>query len=427
MDLMVNPLRPVTRTLSIPGDKSISHRSVMLGAIAAGVTSIDNFLPGQDCWSTVRCVKQLGVEVTELGPNQLQVHGRGLDGLQEPDDYMDVGNSGTTMRLLAGILAGQDFLSVLTGDNSIRRRPMARIAEPLRQMGARVWGRGNGRFAPLVTRGGHLRAIDYLTPVASAQIKSAILLAGLYGQGVTSVTEPALSRDHTEKMLAAFGANIKTDGLTTFIQPGPLTAQPIMVPGDISSAAFFLVAGAIVPGACLTVARVGLNPTRTGILDVLREMGAELTITNQTQSSGEPMGDITVSGQGLKGVNIGGSVIPRLIDEIPVLAVAAAAAEGTTVIRDASELKVKESNRLQAIATELKRFGANIDETEDGLVIKGGGNYEGAVCESYHDHRIAMACALMGLVANGPTIVHGAACIDISFPGFAETLASLYE
>ena len=427
MDLMVNPLRPVTRTLSIPGDKSISHRSVMLGAIAAGITSIDNFLPGQDCWSTVRCVKQLGVEVTELGPNRLQVHGRGLGGLQEPDDYMDVGNSGTTMRLLAGILAGQDFLSVLTGDNSIRRRPMARIAEPLRQMGAQVWGRDNGRFAPLVIKGGHLRAIDYLTPVASAQIKSAILLAGLYGQGVTSVTEPALSRDHTEKMLAAFGANIKTDGLTTSIQPGPLTAQPIMVPGDISSAAFFLVAGAIIPGACLTVARVGLNPTRTGILDVLREMGAELTITNQTQSSGEPMGDITVSGQGLKGVHIGGSVIPRLIDEIPVLAVAAAAAEGTTVIRDASELKVKESNRLQAIATELKRFGANLDETEDGLVIKGGRHYDGAVCESYHDHRIAMACALMGLVANGPTIVHGAECIDISFPGFAETLASLYE
>lgn len=427
MDLMVNPLQPIDRTLSIPGDKSISHRSVMLGAIATGITSIDNFLPGQDCWSTVRCVRQLGVEVTELGPDRLQVHGRGLDGLQEPDNYMDVGNSGTTMRLLAGVLAGQDFLSVLTGDDSIRKRPMARIAEPLRQMGARVWGRGNGRFAPLIIRGGHLQAINYLTPVASAQIKSAVLLAGLYGQGVTSVTEPALSRDHTEKMLAAFGAKINTDGLTTFIQPGPLTAQQIMVPGDISSAAFFLVAGAIVPGACLTVARVGLNPTRTGILDVLREMGAEVIITNQTQSSGEPMGDITIKGHGLRGANIGGSLIPRLIDEIPVLAVAAAAAEGATVIRDASELRVKESNRLQAIATELRRFGAHIGETEDGLAIKGGGNYKGAVCESYNDHRIAMACALMGLVASGPTIVHGAECIDISFPGFAETLASLYE
>lgn len=427
MNLMVNPLQPVTRTLSIPGDKSISHRSVILGAIANGITSIDNFLPGQDCWSTVRCIRQLGVEITELAPNRLQVHGCGLDGLKEPDDYLDVGNSGTTMRLLAGVLAGQEFLSILTGDHTIRRRPMARIAEPLRQMGAQVWGRGNGRFAPLAIKGGHLRAIDYLTPVASAQIKSAVLLAGLYGQGVTSVTEPALSRDHTEKMLAAFGANIKIEGLTTSIGPGPLTAQPITVPGDISSAAFFLVAGAIVPGSCLTISKVGLNPTRTGILDVLREMGADITITNQSLTSGEPMGDITVSGHGLKGISIGGSLIPRLIDEIPVLAVAAAAAEGTTIIRDATELKVKESNRLQAIATELRRFGVSIDETEDGLIIKGGRNYEGAVCESYHDHRIAMACALMGLVANGPTIVHGAECIDISFPGFESTLASLYE
>ena len=217
MNLMVNPLQPVTRTLSIPGDKSISHRSVILGAIANGITSIDNFLPGQDCWSTVRCIRQLGVEITELAPNRLQVHGCGLDGLKEPDDYLDVGNSGTTMRLLAGVLAGQEFLSILTGDHTIRRRPMARIAEPLRQMGAQVWGRGNGRFAPLAIKGGHLRAIDYLTPVASAQIKSAVLLAGLYGQGVTSVTEPALSRDHTEKMLAAFGANIKFEGLTTYI------------------------------------------------------------------------------------------------------------------------------------------------------------------------------------------------------------------
>lgn len=427
MNLMVNPLQPVTRTLSIPGDKSISHRSVILGAIANGITSIDNFLPGQDCWSTVRCIRQLGVEITELAPNRLQVHGCSLDGLKEPDDYLDVGNSGTTMRLLAGVLAGQEFLSILTGDHTIRRRPMARIAEPLRQMGAQVWGRGNGRFAPLAIKGGHLRAIDYLTPVASAQIKSAVLLAGLYGQGITSVTEPALSRDHTEKMLAAFGANIKIEGLTTSIGPGPLTAQPITVPGDISSAAFFLVAGAIVPGSCLTISKVGLNPTRTGILDVLREMGADITITNQNQTSGEPMGDITVSGHGLKGISIGGSLIPRLIDEIPVLAVAAAAAEGTTIIRDATELKVKESNRLQAIATELRRFGVSIDETEDGLIIKGGRNYEGAVCESYHDHRIAMACALMGLVANGPTIVHGAECIDISFPGFESTLASLYE
>jgi len=426
MDLEVKPLPPVIKTISVPGDKSISHRAVMLGAIANGTTTIDNFLPGQDCWSTVRCIRQLGVEVKELAPTRLQILGRGLGGLSEPEDCLDVGNSGTTIRLISGILAGQDFLSVLTGDASIRHRPMARIAEPLRRMGAQVWGRENGRFAPLAIRGGHLQAIDYLTPVASAQIKSSLLLAGLFAQGVTSVTEPALSRDHSEKMLAAFGANIQTQDLTTFIQPGPLTAQPIIVPGDISSAAFFLVAGAIVPGATLTVRKVGLNPTRTGILDILEEMGANITISHQTRSSGETMGDITVTGDRLKGVGIGGGIIPRLIDEIPVLAVAAAMAEGTTIIRDAAELKVKESNRLQAIATELRRFGANIAETEDGLRIQGSSAFKGAVCESYHDHRIAMACALMGLVAQGQTLVHGAECIDISFPGFQDTLRSLY-
>ncbi|MDD4776443.1 MAG: 3-phosphoshikimate 1-carboxyvinyltransferase [Syntrophomonas sp.] len=426
MDLEIKPLPPVTKTISVPGDKSISHRAVMLGAIANGTTTIDNFLPGQDCWSTVRCIRQLGVEVQELAPTRLQILGRGLGGLSEPEDCLDVGNSGTTIRLISGILAGQDFLSVLTGDASIRRRPMARIAEPLRRMGAQVWGRDNGRFAPLAIRGGHLQAIDYLTPVASAQIKSSLLLAGLFAQGVTSVTEPALSRDHSEKMLAAFGANIQTQDLTTSIQPGPLTAQPIIIPGDISSAAFFLVAGAIVPGATLTVRHVGLNPTRTGILDILEEMGANITISNQTRSSGETMGDITVTGDRLKGVGIGGGIIPRLIDEIPVLAVAAAMAEGTTIIRDAAELKVKESNRLQAIAIELRRFGANIAETDDGLRIQGSSAFEGAVCESHHDHRIAMACALMGLVAQGQTLVHGAECIDISFPGFQDTLRSLY-
>ncbi len=426
MDLIVKPAGPLTQTLSIPGDKSISHRSVMLGAIATGTTEIQNFLPGQDCWSTVRCIRQLGVEVAEVNSTHLKVEGRGLGGLVEPDDFMDVGNSGTTIRLISGILAGQDFLSVLTGDASIRRRPMARIADPLRLMGAQVWGRSNGRFAPLAIRGGNLKAIDYQTPVASAQIKSAILLAGLYAQGETSVTEPSLSRDHTEKMLAAFGAPINTDGLTTVIKPGPLTAQHLIIPGDISSAAFFLIAGAIIPDACITVTRVGLNPTRTGILDVLEEMGARISITNKVESSGELMGDVTIQANRLKAVSIGGSLIPRLIDEIPVLAVAAATAEGTTVIRDASELKVKESNRLQAIARELSRFGVAISETEDGLIIKGGNDYEGAVCESYHDHRIAMACALMGLIARNQTTVHGAECIDISFPGFQDTLRKLY-
>jgi len=427
MEMIVKPLKSLDKTVTVPGDKSISHRSVMIGAMAAGTTEIENFLPGQDCLSTVRCVRQLGIEVEELSPTHLQVKGKGPAGLSEPEDYLDVGNSGTTIRLISGLLAGQDFFSVLTGDASIRRRPMARVADPLRAMGAQVWGRSDGRYAPLAIRGGHLKGIDYHTPVASAQIKSAVLIAGLLADGETLVTEPALSRNHTEKMLRAFGANIQTDGLTTMIKAGALNAQKVIVPSDISSAAFFLVAGAIIPGSRITVTRVGLNPTRTGILDVLSEMGAGISISNQFESSGELIGDITVEGQGLKGLVFGGDIIPRLIDEIPVLAVAAAVAEGQTIIRDASELKVKESNRLRAVATELTRFGADIRETEDGLIINGRRSLTGAVCESYHDHRIAMACALMGLIAKDQTIVHDAECIDISFPDFQCILSSLYN
>ncbi|MFA7079093.1 MAG: 3-phosphoshikimate 1-carboxyvinyltransferase [Syntrophomonas sp.] len=426
MDLLVKPLKTIAKQINIPGDKSISHRSVMIGAIASGITDIQNFLPGQDCQSTVRCIRQLGIEIDQMSPTHLQVKGKGPAGLSEPENSLDAGNSGTTIRLLSGLLAGQDFLSIVTGDASIRQRPMARVAEPLRKMGAQVWGRSEGRYAPLAIRGGHLKAIDYHTPVASAQIKSALLLAGLYATGETVVTEPALSRDHTEKMLRAFGASIQTDKLTTVIKAGALNAQNVIVPSDISSAAFFLVAGAIIPGSKITVNRVGLNPTRTGILDVLAEMGARISISNQFESSGELMGDITVEGKGLKGLVIGGNIIPRLIDEIPVLAVAAAVAEGQTVIKDAAELKVKESNRLRAVTTELSRLGANIQETDDGLIINGGRNFKGAVCESYHDHRIAMACALMGLIAPERTIIRGAECIDISFPGFEDVLHSLY-
>ncbi len=422
MDMTIKPLKNLNTTISVPGDKSISHRSVMIGAIAAGITEIENFLPGQDCLSTVRCIRQLGIEVEELGPTHLRVYGQGAAGLAEPEDFLDVGNSGTTIRLISGILAGQNFLTILTGDASIRRRPMARVADPLRRMGAQIWGRDDGRYAPLAIKGGSLQAINYQTPVASAQIKSALLLAGLFAAGETVVTEPALSRDHTEKMLKAFGANIHTQGLTTMVKASSLNGQKVIVPGDISSAAFFLTAGAIIPGAGITVRRVGLNPTRTGILDVLTEMGARISISNQFESSGERIGDITVEGRGLKGLEIGGDIIPRLIDEIPVLAVAAAAAEGRSVIRDAAELKVKESNRLQAIATELTRFGVDISETGDGLIINGARSLEGAVCESYHDHRIAMACTLMGLIAKGRTIVHDTDCIDISFPGFQDLL-----
>jgi 3-phosphoshikimate 1-carboxyvinyltransferase len=426
MDLTVNKIKPFRSVISVPGDKSISHRSVMIASIANGVSTIDNFLPGEDCLSTVRCMRQMGVEIEEITVSSLKVHGRGLHGLQEAGDYLDVGNSGTTIRFLSGLLSGQKFYTVLTGDASIRRRPMGRVVNPLRQMGAQIWGRDGNRLAPLAIRGSHLQGIHYNSPVASAQVKSALLLAGLYAQGETSVTEPSQSRDHTERMLAGFGGNIKTDGLTSFIRSGELTGQQVLVPGDISSAAFFLVAAAIIPEAKITVKDLGLNQTRTGILEVLEAMGADIDIDNRRTVSGEELGDVTVTGQELRGIEFGGELIPRLIDEIPVLAVAAAFAEGRTVIRDAQELKVKESNRLEAVATELKRFGADINETDDGLLIRGGRKpYTGAVCESYHDHRIAMASALMGLASTGRTTVHNAECINISFPGFPELLSEL--
>ena len=419
------PKKSVEAVISVPGDKSVSHRSVMVGGIARGVTEIENFLPGQDCLSTVRCMRQLGVDIEQISQTQLKVTGRGAGGLSEPDDVLDVGNSGTTIRLISGVLAGQEFFSVLNGDASIRKRPMARVINPLKEMGAKIRGRELNRLAPLAIKGSALKGIHYHTPVPSAQVKSAILLAGLYAEGETVVTEPSQSRDHTEKMLKCFGADIVTEGLTTIIRPGELIGQKVIVPGDISSAAFFLVAGAIIPGAKITVQKVGLNPTRTGILDVLEEMGADIAITSIYESSGELMGDITVTGSSLKGIVIGGALIPRLVDEIPVLAVAAAVASGQTVIKDAAELKVKESNRLRAVAIEFARFGVDLEETDDGLVINGGKKFTGAVCESYHDHRIAMACALMGLVASGKTVVRGAGCIDISFPGFQTVLESL--
>lgn len=425
MDLMVEKKKNLTAILQVPGDKSISHRSVIIGSIASGITEIENFLPGKDCLSTIRCMCQLGINIEKLSATQLKVHGKGLHGLIEAGDLMDVGNSGTSIRLLAGLLAGQNFLSVLTGDASIRRRPMARVAEPLREMGAEIWGRNNGNLAPIAIKGKQLKGIHYNSPVPSAQVKSSILLAGLYARGETSVTEPALSRNHSEKMLSAFGANIKTDDLTCTIKSGELKAQKLIVPGDISSAAFFLVAGAIVPGSKITVQNVGLNESRTGIIDVLNEMGAKISINKQHENSGELAGDITVESSELKGITIGGNLIPRLVDEIPVLAVAAALAQGKTVIKDAAELKVKESNRLNAMATELSRFGVDIQETSDGLIINGGKKSKSAVCESYHDHRIAMACTLMGLVSSGTTVIHDAECIDISFPNFNDLLSSI--
>lgn len=425
MDLMVEAKKPFDSTITVPGDKSISHRSVIIGAISAGTTSIENFLPGQDCLSTVRCMRQLGIDIEELSPSNLSIHGKGIHGLSEADDYLDVGNSGTTIRLLSGLLAGQDFFSVLTGDASIRRRPMARVANSLRIMGANIQGRAEGNLAPLAISGTRLKGIDYHSPIASAQVKSAVLLAGLFAEGETSVSEPSQSRNHTELMLKGFGADIKTEGLRTVLRPSELKARDVFISGDISSAAFFLVAAAIIPESKITVKKVGLNPTRTGIIEVLAKMGAKISLNNIKESSGEKMGDITVEANGLKATVIGDELIPRLIDEIPVLAVAAAVAEGKTIIKDAAELTVKESNRLQAIATELRRFGADIQETPDGLIINGAKKFTGSVCNSYHDHRIAMACALMGLISSGKTIVHDAECIDISFPGFKELLEKL--
>lgn len=418
-------LGPFNCALQVPGDKSISHRSVIIGSIASGETNISNFLPGEDCLSTVRCLQQLGANIEIINATTLKIHGQGLYGLAEADNYLDVGNSGTSIRLLAGVLAGQDFYSILTGDNSIRRRPMERIINPLRQMGAQIWARRNNTRAPLTIKGSRLKGIHYNSPVASAQVKSAVLLAGLYAQGETSVTEPALSRDHTEKMLTDFGAKIQTAGLTSVVCSGNLVGQNIHIPGDISSAAFFLTAAAIIPESSITVKNVGLNPTRTGIVEALADMGVTVKITNSRENAGELIGDITITAGELKGITIGGNLIPRLIDEIPILSVAAAAAQGETVIKDAAELKVKESNRLQALATELSRFGVNIQETADGLIIKGSRNYRGTVCNSYNDHRIAMACILMGMISAGKTIIQNAECINISFPGFAELLKKL--
>jgi 3-phosphoshikimate 1-carboxyvinyltransferase len=403
----------------MPGDKSISHRAALVGAIASGVTRVEGFLRAEDCLATVRCLRALGVGIEET-PEHLLIHG-GL--LREPDDVLDVGNSGTTIRLLAGILAGQPFHSILTGDASIRQRPMDRVAEPLRTMGARISGRGGGRLAPLSVEGGGLRGVSYVTPVASAQVKSAVLLAGLFAEGATAVTEPGLSRDHTERMLRAFGVPVTKDGLTVrVVGPASLRGTAVRVPGDISSAAYFLVAAALVPGSRVTVEDVGLNPTRTGVLDVLRMMGAEVEVGDLRDLAGEPLGTVTVRASRLHGTLIAGELIPRLIDELPVLAVAACFADGETLIRDAGELRVKESDRIAALTRQLGRLGATIDAHPDGLAIVGRGRLRGGRVASDGDHRIAMALAVAGLRADGPVTIDDPACIRTSFPEFEAIL-----
>jgi len=429
MDFAVEPVRSFRGTVNAPGDKSISHRAVMLGALAEGDTAVENFLAGEDCLATVRCLQEMGVQFTgPLENDILIVHGRGPEALLEPADVLNAANSGTTMRLLAGILAGLPFFSVLSGDRSLRRRPMRRVTGPLKEMGAKIWGRRDGEFAPLAIRGGGLQGISYRLPVASAQVKSALLLAGLFARGETAITEPAPSRDHTERLLQYFGAGVKITGNTISLKGGQrLTGRPVKIPGDISAAAFFLVAGACTLGSDLFLPGVGVNPTRTGILDVLKQMGANLEVLNRREVNGEPVADLRVTGSPLKGTVIAGELIPRLIDEIPVLAVAAAVAEGETVIRDAAELKVKESDRLAVLAAELRKFNADLEELPDGLLIRGGRPLRGAVCRSHGDHRIAMALTVAGLLARGRTVVKDAGCAAVSFPRFYDVLNSLRE
>lgn len=411
--------------LRIPGDKSVSHRAIMFGSIAEGTTRVTNFLPGEDCLGTIRCFQALGVPIEGDGTEWV-VRGQGLHGLREPEDVLDVGNSGTTLRLMLGLLAGMPGFAAVTGDASIRRRPMGRIVQPLRMMGAEIRGRRDGTLAPLAIKGGALKPMAYQSPVASAQVKSAVLLAGLYAEGTTSVTEPALSRDHTEKLLTAMGARLVRDGLTVSIAGGStLAACDVEVPGDISSAAFWLVAGAVVPDSELVLEHVGVNPTRTGILDVLSRMGADITGEDEGEAAGEPVADLRVRSSELVGTTLKGDLIPRLVDEIPILALAACCASGQTIIRDAQELRVKESDRLSAIATELGKLGARIQELPDGLVIEGPTRWRGGEVQSKGDHRMAMTLAVASLLTPDPVTLDGVACTETSYPGFWRALERL--
>lgn len=413
--------------ITVPGDKSISHRSVMFGSIAKGTTEIHNYLQGADCLSTISCFQKMGIHIENKGSTVL-VHGKGLRGLNRPDCVLDCGNSGTTTRLISGILAAQDFDVTLTGDSSIQKRPMKRIIEPLSLMGADITSvRGNG-CAPLHIIGRPLHGIHYTSKVASAQVKSSILLAGLYADGETCVTEPYISRNHSEIMLRHFGADVYTQGTTAVIRPATeLHGGIVKVPGDISSAAFFICAGLMIPNSELLIKNVGTNPTRDGILHVCKAMGANLTLLNEHTDSGEPTADILVKTSSLHGTTIGGAIIPTLIDELPMIAAMACFAEGETVIKDASELKVKESNRLEVMVRSLSAMGADVTETEDGMIIRGGKPLHGVVIDSKLDHRIAMTFAVTGLCADGETQVLGTECVNISYPEFYRDLQKLMQ
>lgn len=411
--------------LIVPGDKSISHRAIMFGALADGTTEITNFLQGADCLSTISCFQAMGVEI-ENCPDHVLIHGAGLHGLKAPDRMLDVGNSGTTTRLISGILAGQRFTSTLNGDASIQKRPMKRIIDPLTQMGANIRSLNDNGCAPLEISGGSLHGISYRSPVASAQVKSCVLLAGLYADNMTSVTEPVLSRNHTELMLSGFGANVASVGTTATIEPEPhLYGQKIAVPGDISSAAYWIAAGLAVQNSELVLKNAGVNPTRDGILRVAEAMGADIVRENVHTVSGELVCDLIVRSSHLHGTTVSGELIPTLIDEIPVIAVLACFAEGETVIKDAQELKVKESNRIDTVVEGLRAMGADATATDDGMIIRGGRPLHGASIDSHLDHRIAMSFAVAGLMCDTPTTIRNADSVVISYPDFYETLKKI--
>ncbi len=430
MQQRLSAARRLRGTIQVPGDKSISHRAVLFNALAEGNAEISGFLPGADCLSSIACLRQMGVVIEQSGAT-VRVYGRGLRGLQEPADVLDCGNSGTTLRLLAGLLAGQPFLSVLSGDASLRSRPQRRIVGPLRALGAQIDGRANGDLAPLVIRGTTIHGGTYALPIASAQVKSALLLAGLTGDAPMRLTGKIASRDHTERMLTAMGIDLTSSADELVLHPPihPVFPYPLSlhVPGDPSSVSFWWVAAAIHPDSEITTLGVGLNPTRTGALDVLRAMGADITVANERLEGAEPVGDVTVRGAGLRGTRIDGALIPRLIDEIPVLAVAAAHAFGETVVADADELRAKETDRIATVVSELRELGAQLEPTADGMVIAGGGELHGAAVKSHGDHRLAMALAVASLLAEGETVIDEAEAVSVSYPTFWADLSQVAQ
>ena len=428
----VKPCHRLKGEITLPGDKSISHRAAIFNSLAWGKAEISNFAPGKDCLATISCLRALGVEIRRGGSQNcptLLVSGTGKDGLKEPTNVLNAQNSGTTMRLLSGLLCSQPFLSIITGDVSLRRRPMGRLIEPLRRMGAEIFGREKDSFAPLVIRGRKLHGIEFSLPIPSAQIKSAILLAGLFAQGKTILHQPIPSRDHTERLLKQMGAELKSDDNLISLSPliNPLAPISFRIPGDISAAAYFLVAGAIHPNARIVLKDCGINPTRTGIIDVLLAMGARLKMENERVEAGEPLADIMIESSELKGVEIGGDIIPCLIDEIPVLAVAGCAARGKTVIRGAGELRVKESDRIATVSRELSRLGAKIEPLPDGMVIYGGKPFLGTEVDSHLDHRLAMSLAIAGLIAKEGTTINHAQVVQVSYPAFWQDLQNLAD